>query len=100
MAPAPGIKRAGNEKLCQRGRAVKDGLDRFLLPNLAGPVKLLPLSALSLSDLELRALRAPADRGRLRVVKDDTGRWMSTRQWVDEYRRARRVGRPPKDPTG
>jgi hypothetical protein len=81
------------------GRAVKDSLDRFLLPNLAGPVKLLPLSALTRPDLELRALRAAADRGRLRAVKDEAGRWMSTRQWVDEYWRTRRVGRPPKGAT-
>lgn len=81
------------------GRAVKDSLDRFLLPNLAGPVKLLPLSALTRPDLELRALRAAADRGRLRAIKDEAGRWMSTRQWVDDYRRTRRVGRPPKNHT-
>ena len=82
------------------GRAVKDSLDRFLLPNLAGPVKLLPLSALTCPDLELRALRAAADRGRLRAMKDEAGRWMSTRQWVDDYRKTRRVGRPPKDAPG
>jgi hypothetical protein len=79
------------------GRAVKDSLDRFLLPNLAGPVKLLPLSALTRPDLELRTLRAAADRGRLRAMKDEAGRWMSTRQWVDDSRKKRRVGRPRKD---
>ena len=78
-------------------RAVKESLDRFLLPNLAGPLKLLPLSALAGSDKEVRALRAAADRGRLPAVKDENGRWMSTRQWVDTYRRTRRVGRPRKD---
>jgi hypothetical protein len=78
-------------------RAVKDSLDRFLLPNLAGPLKLLPLSALARGDKEVRALRAAADRGRLRAVKDESHRWMSTRQWVDDYRGTRRVGRPRKD---
>jgi len=78
-------------------RAVKDSLDRFLLPNLAGPLKLLPLSALAGDGKEVRALRAAADRARLRAVKDEGGRWMSTRQWVDTYRRTRRVGRPRKD---
>ena len=78
-------------------RAVKDSLDRFLLPNLAGPLKLLPLSALAGDGKEVRALRAAADRARLRAVKDEGGRWMSTKQWVDTYRRTRRVGRPRKD---
>jgi hypothetical protein len=44
-------------------RAVKVSLDRFLLPSLAGPLKLLPLSALGRTDKEVRALRAAADRG-------------------------------------
>jgi len=79
------------------GRAVKESLDRFLLPNLAGPLKLLPLSALAGDDKGARALRAAADRGRLRAVKDESHRWMSTRQWVSDYRRTRRVGRPRKD---
>jgi hypothetical protein len=60
-------------------RAVKDSLDRFLLPNLAGPLKLLPLSALAGDGKEVRALRAAADRARLRAVKDEGGRWMSTK---------------------
>jgi hypothetical protein len=77
-------------------RAVKDNLDRFLLPNLAGPVKLLPLTALGRDPKEVRALRAAADRGRLRAVEDEAGRWMSTCQWVTGYREIRRVGRPRK----
>lgn len=77
-------------------RAVKDSLDRFLLPSLAGPLKLLPLSALASPRLNVRALRASADRGRLKVVRDSAGRWLSTKQWVDDYLENRRVGRPPK----
>jgi hypothetical protein len=77
-------------------RAVKESLDRFLLPNLAGPLKLLPLSALAGNEREVRALRAAAERGRLRAVKDEGQRWMSTRQWVDDYRRTSRVGRSRK----
>ncbi|HTS14856.1 MAG TPA: Fic family protein [Candidatus Sulfotelmatobacter sp.] len=78
------------------GRAVKDNLDRFLLPGLAGPLKLLPITALAQDGKAARALRAAADRGRLRAVKDDRDRWLSTKQWVDDYRRVRRVGRPRK----
>jgi hypothetical protein len=75
-------------------RAVKESLDRFLLPNLAGPVKLMPLSALERPGLSVRGLRAAADRGTLRASKDAGGRWMSSARWVDEYLASRRIGRP------
>jgi hypothetical protein len=75
-------------------RAVKDSLDRFLLPNLAGPVKLLPLSALERPGLTVRALRAAAEKGTLRARRDASGRWLSSGRWVDEYRATRRIGRP------
>jgi Fic family protein len=76
-------------------RAVKESLDRFLLPNLAGPVKLMPLSALERPGLGVRGLRAAAEKGTLRTTRDAHGRWMSSRRWVDEYLATRRVGRPP-----
>lgn len=78
------------------GRAVKDSLDRFLLPSLAGPGRLVPLSALASDAVSVRSLRVAAQRGRLRATQDDAGRWLSTRRWVDEYTRTRRVGRPPR----
>jgi cell filamentation protein, protein adenylyltransferase len=84
-------------------RAVKESLDRFLLPNLAGPAKLMPLSALERQGLNARGLRAAVDKGRLKARRDEHGRWLSTRQWVDEYLSTRSVGRPRKsdaDPTG
>lgn len=78
-------------------RAVKESLDRFLLPNLAGPVKLMPLSALERPGLGVRALRAAAVKGRLKTKRDAGGRWLSTLHWVDEYLNSRRIGRP-KEP--
>jgi fido (protein-threonine AMPylation protein) len=80
-------------------RAVKESLDRFLLPNLAGPVKLLPLSALERSGLSVRGLRAAAEKGTLRAAKDANGRWMSSKRWVDEYVASRRIGRPRRPGT-
>ena len=77
-------------------RAVKESLDRFLLPNLAGPVKLMPLSALERPGLNARGLRAAVEKGRLKARRDEHGRWLSTRQWVDEYLQSRAVGRPRK----
>lgn len=78
-------------------RAVKESLDRFLLPNLAGPVKLLPISALERPGLKVRSLRAAAEKGRLAARRDESGRWLSTRRWVDEYIATRSVGRPRRD---
>jgi fido (protein-threonine AMPylation protein) len=77
-------------------RAVKDSLDRFLLPNLAGPVKLLPISALERPGLSARALRMAAEKGRLKSKRDAGGRWLSTRRWVDEYVASRSMGRPKR----
>ena len=73
-------------------RAVKDSLDRFLLPNLAGPVRLLPLSALVGPTVTLRALREAAVRGRLKAIREDNGRWVSSKKWVDAYVSSRARG--------
>lgn len=75
-------------------RAARASIDRFLLPALAGPVRLVPLSALVTPELSLSALREAAKRGRLRGTIE-RGQWYSTRQWVEEYRVSRyRRGRP------
>lgn len=65
-------------------RSVNDGINKFLLPSLAGPHRLVPLSALGSSTLTAPALRLAAERGRLRAQRQN-GRWYSTRQWVDGY---------------
>lgn len=73
-------------------RSVTHGIDRFLLPALAGPQRLIPLSALADEDLSLIALRRAADRGRLRALRR-RDQWYSTKKWVTEYKRSRRRGR-------
>lgn len=75
-------------------RAINDGINRFILPSLAGPVRLVPLAALATPDLSASALRLAAQRGRLRARLDGS-RWLSTRQWVEEYQSTRyqRAGR-------
>lgn len=71
-------------------RAVKDSLDRFLLPALAGPLQMLPLSALTRTNLSALALRRAAEKGRLQAQRRATG-WYSTKTWVDGYARSRRT---------
>ena len=73
-------------------RAVTHGIDRFLLPALAGPQRIIPLSALADEELSLIALRRAAERGRLRATRR-SDQWYSTRKWVDEYKKSRRRGR-------
>lgn len=66
-------------------RAVSDALARFLIPNLAGEAKLVPLSSLAVSGpYSAEYLRQLAVRGRLKVVRE--GRlYLSSRRWLDEY---------------
>jgi hypothetical protein len=70
-------------------RAVIDTLMRFIVPAIAGPARLVPLAALADREITPRALRAAAERGRLRAQRDERGQWRSTRNWVDEYRASR-----------
>jgi hypothetical protein len=59
---------------------------RFIVPAVAGPARLVPLTALADRETSVRALRAAAERGRLRAQRDERGQWRSTRNWVDKYR--------------
>ena len=76
-------------------RAVKDCLDRFLLPALGGPHQLLPISALTTKTVSVLALRRAAERNALRAVRKPTG-WYSTKSWVSAYiKTKRRIGPRP-----
>ncbi|MGL5859020.1 MAG: Fic family protein [Angustibacter sp.] len=68
-------------------RAVTDNLHRFVVPAIAGPARLVPLT--SLANIQgsptLHALRVAAMRGRLRAQKAPDGGWLSTVNWVQSY---------------
>lgn len=70
-------------------RSVTANLYRFVMPAVAGPVKLLPLPALATREISENALRTAVNRGRLRAIKDDDGTWRSSKKWVDDYLAAR-----------
>lgn len=70
-------------------RAMIDNLNRFILPNLAGPARFVPLPALVDADVTLVALRQAAARGRLNAIRGTDGAWQSTRKAVDEYKESR-----------
>ena len=74
-------------------RAMYDNLNRFIVPSLAGPARLIPLVALVDKDLSLAALRQAAQRGRLDAIHGTDGVWRSSRKAVDDYRRTKRPRR-------
>ena len=69
-------------------RAVKHGIDRFLIPGLAGPRRFVPLSSLTDMGLSHNALVLAAKRGRLEATFAN-GQWYSSRKCVEDYRRSR-----------
>jgi Fic family protein len=73
----------------QIARSVIDNLHRFVVPNVAGPARLVPLRSLEDREFSYDALRQAARRGRLVAHQGSDGVWRSTRHAVDEYRRAR-----------
>lgn len=74
-------------------RAILDNLMRFVLPAVAGHVKLLPLDALVTDNFNAVALRAAARRGVLVAQRRENGEWVSSKKWVEDYRKARWKGR-------
>lgn len=72
-------------------RAVRNSIERFVLPALAGPHRLVPLTSLATSDMSRVALRSAAKRGRLRATRMSE-EWYSNQKWVTEYRESRRQG--------
>jgi hypothetical protein len=70
-------------------RSVLDTLMRFIVPAVAGPARLVPLAALADSKVTVRALRAAAERGRLRAQRDARGQWLSMKNWVRAYQSSR-----------
>lgn len=69
-------------------RAVKHGIDRFLIPGLAGPQRYVPLTALTELGLSRNALILAAQRGRLEATQR-SGQWYSSKRCVEDYIRSR-----------
>lgn len=78
-------------------RAMYDNLNRFIVPNVAGPAKLIPLAALVNEEFSLAALRQAAQRGRLDAVHGPDGVWRSTRKAVQAYKRSKGARRKRAD---
>ena len=87
-----GLRKADADDFCPLGeliaRAVTDNLYRLVVPAVAGPARLVPLASLANKEngFSTIALRNAANRGRLKAQKSPSGGWLSSKNWVDEYR--------------
>jgi Fic family protein len=70
-------------------RSVIDNLHRFVVPNIAGPARLVPLASLATETMSYEALRQAARRGRLEAEQGSDGLWRSSRRAVITYERSR-----------
>jgi Fic family protein len=79
-------------------RAVTNNLYKFVVPAVAGPARLVPLASLTddKAGITITALRAAAERGRLRAQKSDNGTWQSSKKWVADYQASKhqRMAKP------
>lgn len=78
-------------------RAMFDNINRFIVPAVAGPSRLVPLASLVDQHYSLAALRQAAQRGRLDAVQGVDGVWMSSREAVEEYDQTKHRRRPPSE---
>lgn len=70
-------------------RAMNDNLNKFILPNVAGPARMVPLAALADESTTVVALRLAANRGRLDAEKRSDGTWLSSQLAVERYKASR-----------
>ena len=75
-------------------RAMFDNLNRFIVPNVAGPARLVPLAALADERYTVAALRQAAQRGRLNAVQGSDGVWRTSRKAVQHYDEHKHTRRP------
>lgn len=75
-------------------RAMLDNINRFILPSVAGPARLVPLASLVDERFTIATLRQAAQRGRLDAIQGSDGVWRSTRRAVDDYARSKGRRRP------
>jgi fido (protein-threonine AMPylation protein) len=70
-------------------KAVRDNVDRFIVPSFAQNPDWVSLDSLVTKQMSYRALRQAAYRGRLEIKIGDDGFLYSTREAVDEYIRSK-----------
>ena len=66
-------------------RSVIHNINRFVVPAIAGPVKLVPIRALESRDISYAALRQAATRGKLEAQIGADGNWYSSKTALNRY---------------
>lgn len=69
----------------QIARSVIDNLHRLVVPNIAGPARIVPLRSLVSDELSYEALRQAARRGALEAEQGSDGIWRSSGHAVEAY---------------
>jgi hypothetical protein len=87
---------ARNASSASRGYSARrlDNLNRFIVPSVAGPARLVPLTALVSEEFSVAALRQAAQRGRLDAIQGSDGVWRSSQLALQAYRRSKHQRRP------
>jgi Fic family protein len=75
-------------------RAMLNNINLFIVPNVAGPARMVPLASLADREFSVAALRQAAQRGRLEAVQGGDGVWRSSLRAIQEYRRTKHRRRP------
>jgi len=73
----------------QLARSVIDNLHRFVVPNIAGPARLVPLRSLEDREVTYAAIRQAARRRRLVAHQGSDGAWRASRLAVQQYKKTR-----------
>ncbi len=66
-------------------RSILENLERLVVPNIAGPVRLVPLKSLANEEVSYEALRRAAIRGRLQAELATDGTWRSSGHAIKTY---------------
>lgn len=92
--PCLGLTTPTTGRWASSSRAMLDNLDHFILPGVAGPARLAPLTSLAGKEFSITALRQAAQRGRLDAVQGSAGLWRSSQHALQVYRLTKHRRRP------
>lgn len=73
----------------QSARSVIDNLHRLVVPNVAGPARIVPIRSLSGNGMTHEALRQAARRGALEATLGSDGIWRSSKHAIENSRESR-----------
>ena len=79
------VFKSQREQYLRALRRGNQGTNKFVVPAVARPARLVPITALGRLEINAGDLRAAAVRRALQATKGTDGHWRSCRNWVDDY---------------